>query len=352
MNLSLLKLKKLIGKSGQGSLIAVALGGVLLSTLVASATSWYITMRKNIGNTEDKLEAQTIAISEWERLSHMSLDELEAKRSELAKPYSAGAGSQYQVSVNLGQKGTFNGGTCGAVSGGYANCFKDTTITVYRDGSRMFTTRTLPLMAGDYTRKEIDDLLANIKNDYTNKYNTLANRLNGKEFVKNKTPNYDLNFRYEKVEGDSELTLHAYNGNTEIDFGGKNSYGALDWNEVIAITWHDFRPSGYTEQDVAIKTTQGLFTAPCDGILYLTSTGVPRGVLRGQTYNPRDVPALRQSNGYYWINDHVGLSGAGYNFPLSKGETFRFYSDEWWWYFVPYKGQGFTRAKYLNGTWH
>lgn len=158
-------------KSGQGSLIAVVLGSVLLATIVASGTSWYLSMRNNLGDTEDKLEAQTIAQSEWERLSHMSLDELEANRETFKTPYSAGTGSQFSISVNLGEKGAFNNGSCGAVgSDGYANCFKNTTITVYRDGSRMFTTRTLPLMAGDYTRQEIDSLLASIKSDYTSKF--------------------------------------------------------------------------------------------------------------------------------------------------------------------------------------
>ena len=165
MNLSLYQLKKKLklNKQAQGGLVAVVLAGLVGSILVSSATSWYLSMRNNIGNVEDKLEAQTIAQSEWERLSHMSLDELEAKRGELAEKYSAGTGSQYQISVNLGEKGTFNGGTCGAIgSDGYANCFKDTTITVYRDGNRMFTTRTLPLMAGTYTRKEIDDKFASL----------------------------------------------------------------------------------------------------------------------------------------------------------------------------------------------
>ena len=165
MNLSLYKLRKQIkrDKSGQGGLVAVVLAGLVGSILVSSATSWYLSMRNNMGNLEDKLEAQTIAQSEWERLSHMSLDELEAKRGELAEKYSAGLDSQYQISVNLGEKGTFNNGTCGDIgSDGYTNCFKDTTITVYRDGNRIFTTRTLPLMAGDYTRKEIDDKFASL----------------------------------------------------------------------------------------------------------------------------------------------------------------------------------------------
>ena len=210
-------------RSGQGSLVGVIVATVMLSMIVAAGTEWYLSMRKNIGNTEEKLEAQTIAMSEWERLSHMSLDELEASRDALKKPYAAG---QFTVSVNLGQKGTFNNGTCGAVTGGYANCFKDTTITVSRDGSRLFTTRTLPLMAGDYTRREIDAKLAALDSKITNNtnaINSINGRLNGNEFIKNKTPNYDLNLRYEKKAGDDTFKLHAYNGNTEIPLASQSS---------------------------------------------------------------------------------------------------------------------------------
>lgn len=210
-------------RSGQGSLVGVIVATVMLSMIVAAGTEWYLSMRKNIGNTEEKLEAQTIAMSEWERLSHMSLDELEASRDALKKPYAAG---QFTVSVNLGQKGTFNNGTCGAVTGGYANCFKDTTITVSRDGSRLFTTRTLPLMAGDYTRREIDAKLAALDSKITNNtnaINSINGRLNGNEFIKNKTPNYDLNLRYEKKAGDDTFKLHAYNGNTEIPLASQGN---------------------------------------------------------------------------------------------------------------------------------
>lgn len=251
-------------RSGQGSLVGVIVATVMLSMICAAGTEWYLSMRKNIGNTEEKLEAQTIAMSEWERLSHMSLDELEASREALKKPYAAG---QFTVSVNLGQKGTFNNGTCGAVTDGYANCFKDTTITVSRDGSRLFTTRTLPLMAGNYTRREIDNLLASIRNDYNNKdnalkndyvnrdnalqndytskYNTLANRLNGHEFIKNASPSYDLKLKYEKKAGDDNFKLYAYNGNTEIPLGsnGKDGVGLFDivWNGGMACAWGQWR---------------------------------------------------------------------------------------------------------------
>lgn len=174
MNLSLYKLRKQIkrGKSGQGSLVAIVLAGVVGTILVSSATSWYLSMRKGVGNIEDKLEAQTIAQSEWERLSHMSLDELEAKREEFAEPYSAGTDSQYQISVKLGEKGTFYEGTCGDIgSDGYANCFKNTTITVYRDGDRMFTTRTLPLMTEDYNRGEfVGTIIPRMSDNFASEY--------------------------------------------------------------------------------------------------------------------------------------------------------------------------------------
>lgn len=235
MNLSLYQLKKKLklNKQAQGGLVAVVLAGLVGSILVSSATSWYLSMRNNIGNVEDKLEAQTIAQSEWERLSHMSLDELEAKRGELAEKYSAGSDSQYQISVNLGQKGTFNNGTCGAIgSDGYANCFKDTTITVYRDGNRMFTTRTLPLMAGDYTRKEIDDKFASLENrmnskfsDYDKKFADFEARVNKR--IDEKFASYDSQFK--RLEEKVENSQGYFQGFAQAT--GSRSY-------ISGYTWH------------------------------------------------------------------------------------------------------------------
>ena len=328
MNLSLYKLRKQLkrDKSGQGSLVAVALGGIVLSTLVASATSWYLTMRNNLGNTEDKLEAQTIAQSEWERLSHMSLDELEANRNALKTPYSAGTGSQFSISVNLGEKGTFNNGTCGNVSGGYANCFKNTTITVYRDGNRMFTTRTLPLMAGDYTRKEIDAKLSaeasarsNKDTDLQNQINNLTARLNGKEFIKNKTPNYDLNLRYEKKAGEDKFTLHAYNGNTEIPLASQGGDGGgfpnkkisyyIDFNtpageyELFSIN-HNYNGGGGSPQLLTIKQNCWAY------VTITTTTYKPVAV-----YNGTSVDISPETNTYWQ--------------PLLKGDILTIFSSKY-----------------------
>lgn len=150
MNLSLYKLRKKLNtdKSGQGSLVAVILASVIGTIIISSTTQWFLSMNKTMDGTDDRLEAMSIAMSEWQRLEHMSLDELEANRENYKTPYNVG--DKFTVGVNLGEQGFFDNGTCNALTGNYAsespNCFKDTTMTVYdKDGKAMYTTRSLPL---------------------------------------------------------------------------------------------------------------------------------------------------------------------------------------------------------------
>lgn len=135
-------------KRGQGSLVAVILASVIGTIIIGSTTQWFLSMNKTMDGTNDRLEAMTIAMSEWQRLEHMSLDELEANRENYKTPYKVG--DNFTVGVNLGEQGFFDNGTCNALTGTYAgenaNCFKDTTMTVYdKDGKAMYTTRSLPL---------------------------------------------------------------------------------------------------------------------------------------------------------------------------------------------------------------
>ena len=150
MNLSLYKLRKKLNtdKSGQGSLIAVILASVIGTIIISSTTQWFLSMNKTMDGTNDRLEAMTIAMSEWQRLEHMSLDELEANRENYKNPYDVG--EKFKVGVTLGEQGFFDEGKCNSLTGTYAgenaNCFKDTIMTVYdKDGNAMYTTRSLPL---------------------------------------------------------------------------------------------------------------------------------------------------------------------------------------------------------------
>lgn len=150
MNLSLYKLRKKLNtdKSGQSSLVGVILASVIGTVIVGSLTQWYLSINKTMSGTNDRLEAMTIAMSEWQRLEHMSLDELEANRENYKNPYDVG--EKFKVGVTLGEQGFFDEGKCNSLTGTYAgenaNCFKDTIMTVYdKDGNAMYTTRSLPL---------------------------------------------------------------------------------------------------------------------------------------------------------------------------------------------------------------
>ena len=104
-------------------------------------------MNGKVDNFDDKLEAMSIAMSEWQKLEHMSLENLENKRTEFKTPWTVG---NYKISVTLGEQGAFTDGQCNTTaSGEEKNCFKDTTMTVYdKDGKSLYTTRTLPLSSG------------------------------------------------------------------------------------------------------------------------------------------------------------------------------------------------------------
>ena len=137
-------------RKGQGSLVAVILASVIGTIIIGSTTQWFLSMNKTMDKTSDQLESMTIATSEWQRLEHMSLDELEANRENYKTPYKVG--DNFTVGVNLGEQGFFDNGTCNALTGDYAsespNCFKDTTMTVYdKDGKAIYTTRSLPLFS-------------------------------------------------------------------------------------------------------------------------------------------------------------------------------------------------------------
>ena len=174
-------------KSGQGSIVAVILASVIGTILVGSLTQWYLSIDKNIGNQNTKLEASTVSMEEWNRLGHMSLEELRAQKETLKEPYPVG---DYKVMVNLGEEGYFSDGKCGSVpSGKIANCFNDTTITVFNsDGERQFSSRQLPLQVGIYTKEEIDGLLTDmetkIKSEYDKKLVTIE------EKIKNEVPSF------------------------------------------------------------------------------------------------------------------------------------------------------------------
>lgn len=201
-------------KAGQGSIVAVILASVIGTILVGSLTQWYLSIDKNIGNQNTKLEASTVSMEEWNRLGHMSLEELRAQKETLKEPYPVG---DYKVMVNLGEEGYFSDGKCGAVpSGKIANCFNDTTITVFNsDGERQFNSRQLPLQVGIYTKEEIDALLKAMNDDYQNKLASMKTDYETR--IRKVEENGSVSVKHEKISHDcSGVRLYIGGRSTEL----------------------------------------------------------------------------------------------------------------------------------------
>lgn len=109
MNLSLHRLRKKL-KSGQGSLVAVGLSGLALSTLIASATVWYLSMHKNINKSSDELSAVSAAYNEWNKIVH---DDFVQSASKSGKSESVDVMGKFTVITEYGSVGIpNNNGTC------------------------------------------------------------------------------------------------------------------------------------------------------------------------------------------------------------------------------------------------
>lgn len=136
-------------KKGQGALTTTILGAVVLSTLVASATSWYLSMQGNISKMDNSLEAMMIAQNEYSTLSHMSMEDLEKRKDYYTNGYDVG--SNYTITFNLGEKGSFKDGSCktsGLSDDDERNCYANTNAVVKdkQSGKVLYTTRTTPIV--------------------------------------------------------------------------------------------------------------------------------------------------------------------------------------------------------------
>ena len=139
------------------SLFWIIIAIFTIGVAVPSISSWYINLRHGISNTSSALTAMSVAFNEWEKISHMSLSEIKAQKSNLQKPYKVG---DYTIEVTLGKEGKFVNGECKPNnSSEYVSCFDDTIIKVSKDNELLYTTHAQPLMTDNYSRKELFDEL-------------------------------------------------------------------------------------------------------------------------------------------------------------------------------------------------
>lgn len=212
-NLPSLIKRKIHALHGVG-MVPIILALVIGATITVPITGWILSLNQNIGETNAKLEASTVSTEEWNRLGHMSLDELRAQKETLKEPYPVG---DYKVMVNLGEEGYFSDGKCGAIpSGRVANCFDNTTITVFNaDGDRQFNSRQLPLQVGIYTKEEIDALLKAMNDDYQNKLASMKTDYETR--IRKVEENGSVSVKYEKIGHDcSGVRLYIGGRSTEL----------------------------------------------------------------------------------------------------------------------------------------
>lgn len=192
-------------------------------------------------------------------------------------------------------------------------------------------------MAGDYTRKEIDSLLASMKNDYINRDNALKNDYTSKinSLSSSLTSNY-----YTKAQAEKRFVLNHYQNGTlamgwdgsemhtffngsEIDGGGGGG-GFPDLNKPISLylqkSYHD-NPGQIDTQyaTIAFAGVSGF------GISYYANTVR----FKQATWCRRTI----YSSGSHWTgsSDHGSsaiTSGVFYSWaPFPKGRTFSIYSE-------------------------
>lgn len=153
---------------GQGSLLVSIIATLTFGMIVSSATTWYLSMNDKVDVFDDKLEAMSIAMSEWQRLEHISLDELEENREKYKTPWNVG--DKYKISVTLGEQGVFEEGQCKTPSSDSddKNCFKNTIMTVYDSNNiPLYTTRTLPLSSGGGSGEAVGTIVPRLSENFT-----------------------------------------------------------------------------------------------------------------------------------------------------------------------------------------
>lgn len=166
-------------RSGQGGLVGVIVATVMLSTIIAAATEWYLSMNKSTGRIQEQMEAQSYAYNEWQKVLAEDYDDLSSKDRK-------NVSDKFDLKRDVGAEKTISAG----------GKEKDVVITIYRKG----TNQVAYAMQSGKARPIMD------------------------EFVKNKTPNYNMNFRYEQKDGEDNPSIHAYIDNSEVKLASRKAY--------------------------------------------------------------------------------------------------------------------------------
>ena len=172
------------------SLVEIIIGSSILSLIVVGASLWLLNMNQSVSQMDEKLYASSIAMNEWEKLSHMTMNELEESREKLKEKQKIG---DYEMSINLGEKGTFSDGVCGKNKDGIQNCFSDSEIKIFKNDEEMFSSKTFLVALTDDLRFIRNDSYPKhtISMQYDEQNDAVYNYLDGEKVHFVQIPDYE-----------------------------------------------------------------------------------------------------------------------------------------------------------------
>lgn len=140
MNLSLHKLKRIINKSAQGSMLVLVLATMVGGIVISSATQWYLQMNQNINVSTDKLNAMTLAYDAWNKIIPQSYEELASKTGKTEEEKAG----DLRIVKEYGNTGVYNDSTGKCESGSPSSdsprsCMNIALKVFDKDGKQIFT---------------------------------------------------------------------------------------------------------------------------------------------------------------------------------------------------------------------
>lgn len=134
-------------RSGQGGLVGVIVATVMLSTIVAAGTEWYLSMNKSTGRMQEQMAAQSYAYNEWQNVLAEDYDSLSSKARK-------NVSDKFDIKRDVGVEKNVSG----------SGKEKDVVITVYRKGTdqvayAMQSGKARPTMDNYYTKAQADAMV-------------------------------------------------------------------------------------------------------------------------------------------------------------------------------------------------
>lgn len=140
-------------RSGQGGLVGVIIAAVILSTIIAAATEWYLSMNKSTGRMQEQMEAQSYAYNEWQKVLAEDYNGLSSKDRR-------NVSDKFDLKRDVGSEKTISGN----------GKEKDVVITVYRKGTdqiayAMQSGKARPTLDEYYTKSQVDSKITALQNE-------------------------------------------------------------------------------------------------------------------------------------------------------------------------------------------